>query len=423
MEHPALPLRYRRRAPYAVRLGSLGKHLYPPTLEDVSLPEFINLLSTSPSFAATAKLYVHLPFCERLCTFCHLHKYRLTAHTDMSSYIDAVITELINISRLPLIRQLPFTSIYFGGGTPSVTPDEELARIIDTILEHFTLENPQITFEGHVSSLTRSKIRLARKLGFNRLSAGVQTFDPRLRRALNLAASEKQIRTCVSNARAEGFDDFNLDLMFNIPGQTLSIWERDLRKTVDLHPSGIDIYETVVANNTKLRRQVMTGELSIELDADSLGRSYDVAQETLGELGYRQTTFSTWDQAGYINKLIGESGRLKNGSQHMVGVGLGAYSIVDGQPFTNETKIRDYIRRIREQGFGAKYTYRCGIQEKMERYMIVSLHDLAFDCSEFRSLFGREMGQVFSSQLDFFKRCNLVEESAVGYKLSESGRK
>src|SRR6266568_5525957 len=123
-------MRETHSAPYVVRLANPGKHLYPPPLTPITPAEFHRKLSTEPcpNGEKRAQLYLHLPFCETICAFCPIHKYQLTDASPVHEYIQALKTELRALSSAPLIQQLRFESIYFGGGTPSVISDHHLAE-------------------------------------------------------------------------------------------------------------------------------------------------------------------------------------------------------------------------------------------------------------------------------------------------------
>jgi len=413
---------HHRSTPYVVRLANPGKFLYPPPLSDLSAAEFRQKLSRNVTGSRRAQLYVHLPFCETICTFCPIHKYQLGPSSPVDKYIDALKTELRALSELPVVKQLRFESIYFGGGTPSVTSDRHLAEIMEVIHDAFPLDSPQATFEGHIRTLTREKIRFVRTLGFNRLSAGVQTFDPALRRALNLTASGEEIRACLETAREEGFEDFNIDLMFNLPGQTKAIWEKDLLQAVSLRPSGLDVYETVLANSTILHSQVKRGELPRERDGQKLAENYWLAEQILSSNGYRQKNMFVWNRDGYDNKLLDCQADLRDNAVHIVGAGLTAYSVIDGQPFINEAGLMAYINRVQETGHGIKWSHECTDREQMERFMIVSLEEFHFDSRRFHARFGVDMDSVFARQFRSFLNRELIQPEASGYRLTPLGR-
>src|SRR5260221_3897203 len=161
---------------YAVSLPNMGKHLYPLPINPLSTGQFAELLSNVPRERTRAQLYLHLPFCQSICTFCLIQKYQLTLRSPVVAYVTALKNELIAYAQLPYVQNLRFNNIYFGGGTPSMLEDRYLAEIFELIQRLFTLEDPQITFEGNIQSLTPEKIRFIRRLGVNRLSTGVQTF-------------------------------------------------------------------------------------------------------------------------------------------------------------------------------------------------------------------------------------------------------
>jgi oxygen-independent coproporphyrinogen-3 oxidase len=403
-------------------LANPGKFLYPAPLTTLSAAALRQKLSASPAGGRRAQLYVHLPFCETICTFCPIHKYQLGPSSPVNDYIDALKTELRALSRLPLIEQLSFESIYFGGGTPSVTSDRHLHEIAEVIRSSFRVAAPQATFEGHVRTLTRDKIRVVRSLGFNRLSTGIQTFDTDLRRALNLTPTRNEIRGCLDAARDEGVEDFNIDLMFNLPGQTSAVWLRDLQEAVSLEPSGIDVYETVIAHPTALHAQVNRGELRRERDPWQLTENYLLAEQILGDSGYRQKNLFVWNREGFENKLVDCQADLRDNALHIIGAGLTAYSLIDGESFINEAGLGTYIDRVRENGHGIKWHHKCTPREERERFMILSLEEFRFDRRRFAARFGEEMDHEFAAQFRSFTRRGLIRPDASGYRLTHLGR-
>jgi oxygen-independent coproporphyrinogen-3 oxidase len=368
------------------------------------------------------QLYVHLPFCETICTFCPIHKQRLPSEVAVQVYIDAVCRELDALSRTPFVRSLEFTSVYFGGGTPSLLPDQHLGVLIGLIRDRFTLIHPQITFEGHVRSLTRQKLRFARALGFNRLSTGIQTFDASLRRALNLTPSRAEINTCIATAREEGFNDINIDLMYNLPGQTPDIWECDLRSAVALAPTGIDAYEAVIAASTPLYKQVHDGTLRLETRPRVLARNYELAEQLLAASGYVQRNLFAWDRPGFENIILGHSQRLKEGTSQIVGAGMSAYSHVNGMSFMNRVDRPSYVRQVHAEALGVGTASDASPQLAKERFAIMSLHDLYLDNAAYGNQFGSTLEGDFPRQLSSFQSRGLVQREERGFALTPLGR-
>jgi coproporphyrinogen III oxidase-like Fe-S oxidoreductase len=408
--------------PYAVRLPNMGKHLYPLPINPLSTGQFAKLLCNVPSEGTRAQLYLHLPFCQSICTFCLIQKYQLTLRSPVATYVTALKKELIAYTQLPYVQNLRFNNIYFGGGTPSMLEDRYLAEIFELIQRLFTLEDPQITFEGNIQSLTTEKIRFIHRLGFNRLSAGVQTFDLDLRQRLNLIPTEDDIRRCLNTAREEGFDDFNLDLMFNLPGQTTAIWERDLLKATELYPSGLDIYETVLAQRTRLYGQVKHGELALTRDPVQLARNYTLAEEILASSGYQQKNLYVWNRRQFENRLMDSQDQIRDQELDIIGAGISSYSFINGIPFFNEAGLSTYIQRVCHQGHAAVSFYRPTPRQMMRRFMIVSLQTFVFDRARFAAAFHEDMDVTFSQEFTSFTQRGLIVPSHDGYRLTPLGR-
>ena len=250
----------------------------------------------------------------------------------------------------------------------------------------------------------------------------MQTFDPALRHALNLTPTEREIRNCIAMANDEGLDDFNLDLMYNLPNQTLSIWERDLKTAISLNPTGMDIYETVVDESTPMFRQIKRDQLTIQRDPRRLADSYIAAEQILSAAGYRQKNLFVWDRPGFSNRLVGYQGELRDSYLHIVGAGLSAYSLINGIAYINEPRKSEYIRNVRESGFGIRTFHRCSQREKMQRFMIMSLEEFGFERNRFALAFAEDMEVVFAQELASFHHRKLIEETDQGYRLTLKGR-
>jgi oxygen-independent coproporphyrinogen III oxidase len=408
--------------PYAVRLPNMGKHLYPLALRPGGTKEVEALLSAPAPADRRAQLYIHFPFCQNICTFCLIQKYRLGSSSPVAEYVNALKKELLAYSRSHYVESLKFNSIYFGGGTPSVIENRYLAEVFELVTSAFHLENAQITFEGNFQSLTREKIRFARALGFTRLSAGVQTFDRGLRKALNLIPTIDDMRRSLDDARSAGFDDFNLDLMFNLPGQTLEIWERDLRLAAGLEPSGIDAFETVIAKNTPLYNQVRNGDLACVRDPLTQTQSYRMAEDILAAAGYDQRNLYVWTRRGFANALMDCQDELRDQTLDIVGAGLSSYSFINGAALFNEPLASAYIERVHAGGFSAVAHFRPTREQMMARFMIMSLQTFVLDRNLFGRTFDASMDAIFEKALGSFKRRGLISPDSAGFRLTPLGR-
>jgi hypothetical protein len=181
------------------------------------------------------------------------------------------------------------------------------------------------------------------------------------------------------------------------------------------------LYETVIGHNTALYHQVSNGTLPAEEDPAVLAKNYLHASEMLAAAGFDQKNLYAWDRPGYQNIILGNASQLKGGSQHLVGAGLSAYSVINGRPFFNETSKDGYVKQVAAKGYGARWWW-AGEGEDMNRFMVMSPQDLQFDRAQFRHLFGKEIEEPFGNQLLWLSKRGLVERFTESYKLTRLGR-
>ncbi len=187
-------------------------------------------------------LYMHLPFCESLCTYCGCNKKITTNHSVESEYLDAIIREW-NIYR-QLMNETPvIREFHLGGGTPTFFSAKNLARIANSIFER-SLIHPKHEFsiEGHPNNTTRKHLETLYSLGFRRISYGVQDNDPEVQRVINRVQPLENVIRATNNAREVGFKSINFDLIYGLPRQTIASIERTIRQVIELRPDRIAFY-------------------------------------------------------------------------------------------------------------------------------------------------------------------------------------
>lgn len=195
-------------------------------------------------------LYVHIPFCANQCIFCNYYKTSNITAELIKTYFKALHKELDFYSQL-FAKQIIIQGIHFGGGTPSVVPAKYYHDLITHIRNIFILINPVISFEGNINSLNRiGYIKELRAAGVNRISFGIQTFDQKIRSFLHLHGDLSAIRDLCNLLKREGINNYNADLMFNLPYQTPQCFEEDIEKAFELGVSAIDLYSLLVYPET-----------------------------------------------------------------------------------------------------------------------------------------------------------------------------
>ena len=287
-------------------------------------------------------LYVHIPFCPKICPYCSFYKEASDRHKTQP-FLDALLAELDGRSRElgRTGRLLRPRTIFFGGGTPSAlsTPQLEYllgglrARLDLSALEEWTLEmNP--------ATVSLEKARTLRGLGVNRVSMGVQSWEPQLLAVLGRVHSAEQARRSYEILREAGFANVNLDLIFGVPTQTTAHWERSLAATIALGPEHISAYNLTYEEDTEYFRRFSKGELTQDGDADA--DLFELTAERLSSAGYEPYEISNFARAG---RECAHNLAYWSGADYL-GLGPSAFSTVEEQRWANVRDTAAYIARI-----------------------------------------------------------------------------
>lgn len=289
-------------------------------------------------YATSPSAYVHIPFCARVCPYCD---FAVVAGRDdlIDRYGDAVVAEVV---MSPTWK--PLESVYFGGGTPSHVPPALLGRILDALVEkHGIDDEAEISLEANPEDFTVETARLLRSIGFNRVSFGAQSLDGGVLVSLGRRHRVEEVRGAVEAARAGGFDNISIDLIYGTPGETGSSWEKTLRGAIDLRTDHISCYALTVERGTPLGRAVQGGAPAP--DPDTQADRYEMAQGMLGEAGFDQYEVSNWSRPGAecrYNLTVWAQGEY-------LAYGNGAHGHRSGTRFRNLRRVEAYLSTV-EQG-------------------------------------------------------------------------
>ena len=227
--------------------------------------------------AEALELYVHIPFCARKCSYCDFLSFPAEQKTQ-DAYLNQLITEIEFTSAM--CTHYEVTSVFIGGGTPSILEPEAVANILDCIRYRFKLaKDAEITLECNPGSLLRHKFAVYREAGVNRLSIGLQSADNAELQRLGRIHTYEEFLKCYQGARMEGFKNINIDLISGIPGQSFESWKKTLRSVLMLKPEHLSIYDLIVEEGTPFYEMQEAGTLSLpdeetESEMDAFTRSY-----------------------------------------------------------------------------------------------------------------------------------------------------
>ena len=242
-----------------------------------------------------AGVYIHIPFCKRLCAYCDFYK------SVRLSYLEEVVAAMHRelSERRGYLRDQRIETLYFGGGTPSLLSVEQLAGLKRRVEELFDCSHlGEVTLEANPDDLTAPYLEGLRKAGFNRLSIGVQSFDDEELRWMNRRHTAQRAEEAVREARAAGFENLTLDLIFGVPGFGEEVLRRNLERVLALEPEHISAYHLTIEPDTALGRKEARGELCAVEESIS-EREYALVHETLTRAGYDHYEISNYARPGF----------------------------------------------------------------------------------------------------------------------------
>ncbi|HEY9409399.1 MAG TPA: radical SAM family heme chaperone HemW [Jiangellaceae bacterium] len=292
--------------------------------------------------------YLHVPFCTTRCGYCDFNTYTAdelgsAPGASRASWAEAAVAE-VRLARSVLgTADVPVSTVFVGGGTPSLLPPEDLGRVLRVIGEEFGLvAGAEVTTEANPESVTPASLAGLREAGFTRVSIGMQSARPHVLAVLDRVHTPGRPQQAVAEARSAGFDHVNLDLIYGTPGERLDDWRASLDAAVEAGPDHVSAYALIVEDGTALAARIRRGELPMPDDDDQADK-YLLADELLGAAGYDWYEVSNWATSAAArcahNELYWTGG-------DWWGVGPGAHSHVGGTRWWNRKHPAAWGSRI-----------------------------------------------------------------------------
>jgi oxygen-independent coproporphyrinogen-3 oxidase len=368
-------------------------------------------------------LYLHVPFCQAICSYCNFNRGLLDGDLKRQ-YVNALEQEIRSSARPhPRVERdlsRPETpradTIFFGGGTPSLLEPGEVARLLRACGDAFSLPaDPEITVETNPETATLERLCGFREAGVNRISFGVQSFDDDMLARLGRVHSAERARTAVRMARAAGFDNVSLDLMFWLPGQTLASWLGTVDEAVALEPDHLSLYLLELYPNAPLKESLAR---TPQADDDIAAEMYLEALSRLDAAGFEQYEISNVARPGRASRH-----NLKYwhaGEWH--GFGCGAHSTVDGHRWKNIASTRDYVDRIAAGTPVRVDERRLLVQERFEECLFTGLRlSEGIGRQQVQAVYGVDPWSRFSGDLEPFVENDLMWVSDARFGLTRRG--
>lgn len=335
-------------------------------------------------------LYIHIPFCKQKCLYCDFKSFA-NAERYMSEYIDALLIELERIKDKYIFR-----SLFIGGGTPSFLDEKSLSKLMQAISSLSYAYNAEKTIECNPGTVDEAKLSLIKKGKINRLSFGLQSNDNHLLKTIGRIHTYEEFKENYYLARNMGFNNINIDLMFGLPNQTLSIYKDTLREVIKLEPDHISAYSLIIEEGTPFYN--MYNKNLIKLPTEECERDmYRYTKDELNKNGYHQYEISNYSREGkecYHNKIYWSC-------EEYIGIGIAASSYIDSKRITNISSIEEYIQKINNnESIIDEETINSDI-DNIEEYMFMNLRMIkGINEDEFYRKFNRYIDSIYKDVIE-----------------------
>lgn len=379
------------------------------------------------------ELYVHIPFCVRKCAYCDF----LSAPADVQErtlYVDALTEEIR--ARKKNYKTYQVSTIFLGGGTPSILDESEITRVFRALYECFDIsDSAEITMEVNPGTVTDSKAEAWKQCGVNRVSIGLQSVNDDELRMLGRIHTYSEFLNTWETVHRAGFQNVNIDLISAIPGQTPESWCRTLRTAAELKPEHISAYSLIVEEGTPFYELYgkesagKTDSFPPLPDEDTEREIYKATEQILAGYGYHRYEISNYAKEKYeCRHNLGYWER-----EEYLGLGLGASSLISECRFHNTADMKKYLEVFGKHGSEPSDSIDCQkdiceeieyltLEDQMEEFMFLGLRKTeGISMEEFCEAFGRDIIEVYGTQIKKLEEQGLLKVTEKRIRLTERG--
>ncbi len=367
---------------------------------------------------APAGIYVHIPFCSHICPYCDFNTYS-GQESLIPAYVDALLVEMrLTRDRIDLFGEAP--TLFFGGGTPSLLPPEQIERVIQAARDLYDLaDTAEISMEANPESVNADYLRAVRSAGVNRLSLGIQSQRRAGLQVLGRGHKAIQAGSAYADAREAGFDNISLDFIFGWPGQTAADWDADLTTILEWQPEHVSLYSLIVEPSTPMASAVQRGILTV-VDDDTVADFYEQATARLGGAGWHHYEIANWarepDLRSQHNLIYWQNG-------HYFGFGAGAHSYLGTLRGSNVRLPSSYIDAIQAGRRPLALAETIDPATEMGETMMLGLRLLVDGVSarDFERRHGESMTTRYQAQIERFTQIGMLEWQGERLRLTDRG--
>jgi oxygen-independent coproporphyrinogen-3 oxidase len=366
-------------------------------------------------------LYVHIPFCAHRCQYCYYLSYAGKSRGQMADYLAALLRELAAYRDLPAFAGRKVGFVYFGGGTPSLLPAEDVRRLLAGLREIFPWDRAEeVTFECAPLSTTPCRVRELRAAGVNRVSLGVQQLDDAVLGLNHRVHEVEDVERAWAALREADFDEVNVDLIAGLVGETEDSFRDGLERVLRMEPDSVTIYQLEIPLNTPLYRALHDGHLagglpSWETKRARLAHAFD----RLEAHGYALRSAYAAARNRRHRRFVYQEEQYRGAD--LLGIGAASFSYVNGVHYQNVTSLGDYLARMAEGGFPIGRAYVLSAGEQLVREFVLQLKLGLVEAARFRDRFGVEISDRFGEPLKHLAGRGWLTYDRAGVALTRAG--
>ncbi len=361
-------------------------------------------------------IYIHIPFCKQKCFYCDFCSFA-NKNEMQGKYVETVINEIKNITHK---EKYTVTTIYFGGGTPSILNPNYIKNILQEIKSSFEiLDDAEITIEINPGTVNEEKLKKYKEYGINRLSIGLQSANDKILKKIGRIHDYKQFEETFFYARKCGFKNINVDLMIGLPTQAVEDVKQTLEKIIQKNPEHMSVYSLIIEEGTIIEKLINENKLQLP-DEETERIMYWTVVNKLKENGYNQYEISNFSKKTYESKHNTNCWKQKQ----YIGLGTSAHSYLNKKRYSNTNNIEEYIKNIQENNISKNITIHEEQTEEstMNEYMLLGLRMIqGININEFKQKFKIDPTIKYKEILEKLQKENLIQITKTSIKLTKQG--
>lgn len=333
-------------------VGSYFISNYPPFSQwkKENVTEALSAFGKPPRPDVPLGLYLHIPFCRKRCKFCYFKVFTQVKAEEIERYVQALSKEIEIVAQQPVMGGRPFRFVYFGGGTPSFLSNRQLTSLVDRLRQNIRWDQAEeVTFECEPGTLSESKVHTLRELGVTRLSLGVENFSDHVLEENGRAHLSKEVYRAWEWIQAAGFYNVNIDLISGMVGETWDNWKDNIRRTIELSPDSVTIYQMELPFNTVYSKDILGNQVESPVADWPTKRDWvRYAYDELQAVGYSVSSgYTLIKDPNRVNFSYRDN--LWNGAD-LLATGIASFGHVSGVHYQNLPEWEDYIGAILNDG-------------------------------------------------------------------------